>query len=66
LERAYWRRKLPAAFKFYLEMLCRDLMLAQPPDTYDHAAKFFEELLLQVCAALIIIRSEHRACTAWE
>ena len=47
LERAYWRRKLPPAFRFFLEMLARELMLSQPRDVNGHAATFFEELLIQ-------------------
>ncbi|KAK7116779.1 uncharacterized protein [Littorina saxatilis] len=47
IERAYWRRKLPPAFRFYLEMLARELMLSQPANIYAHAAGFFEELLIQ-------------------
>lgn len=47
LERAYWRRKLPPAFRFFLEMLSRELMLSQPRNVYAHAATFFEELVIQ-------------------
>lgn len=47
LERAYWRRKLPLGFRFYLERLVRALLQEEPPNGKEFAAAFFEELLVQ-------------------
>ncbi|XP_076465062.1 uncharacterized protein LOC143296924 [Babylonia areolata] len=47
LDRAYWRKRLPPAFRFFLEILSRELLTNSPKDTYTHSARFFEELLIQ-------------------
>lgn len=52
MEKAYWRRKLPPGFQFWMENLGRSVVYAQPDNIYEHAAKYLEEKLMERNMAL--------------
>lgn len=47
LNHAYWRRKLPRGFTFYIERLTRGIIRVQPSNIPQFAAVFMEEILVQ-------------------
>ena len=44
-ERAYWRRKLPHGFQYYLQRLARRVIRGQPGNVYQFAAEYLEQQL---------------------
>ncbi|XP_022336107.2 uncharacterized protein LOC111132574 [Crassostrea virginica] len=52
MEKAYWRKKLPPGFQFWMENLGRSIVFAQPENIYEHAAKYLEQRLMERNMAL--------------